>query len=87
MSHKRLASAFIKAGAVVKNIPHPTTGETSRNWIASNPKNSVSIEWRTQDDVTTYCIERSPMTDAYTDCFCDSYYHTIKSAVAALVGG
>jgi hypothetical protein len=31
-----------------------------------------------------YLTWRSPDTDAMTDCFCDSYYHTIKSAMHLL---
>lgn len=47
-------------------------------------KDGVEAHWDANNQITTHVTWRSPHTDAMTDCFCDSYYHTIKSAVAAL---
>lgn len=96
ITHKRLVNAFIKAGMVVSNYPNST-----RRWIATNPKTHKCVEWSTQDgfvpakdgkeahwdancQITTHVTWRSPQTDAMSDCFCDSYYSTIRSAVAAI---
>lgn len=96
MTHKRLVSAFTKAGCTVTQ--QERRGNPS--FIAKNPKNGKMVEWHTQpqfvfvkdgesyydekNPITTYVVARSPHTDIMTDCFCDSFYHTIKSAVGAL---
>jgi hypothetical protein len=96
MTHKRLASAFVKAGCTVEEQPR----RGNRNFIATNPKTGECVEWHTQpafvfvkggtsyydeaNPITTYVVARSPHTDSMRDCFCDSFYHTIKSAVAAI---
>ena len=92
-SHKRLVSAFIKAGCTVEELPR----HSNHSYLATNPKNGKSLEWHTQaafvpatkswdesNPVTTYVVARSPYTDAMTDCFCDSFYDTIKGAVKAI---
>jgi hypothetical protein len=96
MTHKRLVSAFRKAGCTVTE--QERRGNPS--FIAENPKTGECVEWHTQpkfvhvkggdsyydekDPITTYVVARSPQTDIMTDCFCDSFYHSIKSAVAAI---
>jgi hypothetical protein len=96
MTHKRLVSAFLKAGCKVEE--QPRRGNPS--FIATNPKNGDMVEWHTQpafvyvkggesyydekNPITTYVVARSPHTDAMTDCFCDTFYHTIKEAVKAI---
>lgn len=96
MTHKRLVSAFIKAGCTVTEQP----SRGNPNFIAKNPKTGECVEWHTQpkfvhvkggesyydekNPITTYVVARSPHTDAMTDCFCDSFFHTIASAVQAI---
>jgi len=106
MTHKRLASAFMKAGCTVTNSPRfdAAVGKhlPSRVWVATNPTTGRNVEWHVQaafvpakdgkaawydesNPITTYVCWRSPQTDIMTDCFCDSFYHTIKEAVNSLV--
>ena len=96
ITHKRLVSAFLKAGMSVTQ--QERRGNPS--YIATNPKNGKCVEWHTQpkfvhvtggdsyydekNPITTYVVARSPHTDIMTDCFCDSFYHTIKEAVRAI---
>jgi hypothetical protein len=96
MSHKRLVSAFVKAGCTVEELPK----RGNPSFLAKNPKTGECVEWHTQPafvyvkggesyydekkPITTYVVARSPHTDIQTDCFCDTFYHTIKSAVAAI---
>lgn len=104
ITHKRLVSAFTKAGCEIKNRPKfHDDGKPSNNWVATNPKNGQHVEWHTQpafvpakdgkdsyydesNPITMSVCMRSPDTDAMTDYFADSFYHTIKEAVRALVG-
>jgi hypothetical protein len=96
MTHKRLVSAFRKAGCTVEQQEK----RGNPGYIAKNPKTGECVEWHTQpkfvyvkggesyydesDPITTYVVARSPHTDIMTDCFCDSFYKSIKSAVAAI---
>jgi hypothetical protein len=96
ITHKRLVNAFKKAGCIVEELER----RGNPNFLATNPKTGECVEWHTQaafvyvkggesyydeaNPVTGYVVQRSPHTDIMTDCFCDSFYHTIKSAVAAI---
>lgn len=80
--HTRLVNALTKAGATVTN-------GANDKWIAT--KGDRRVEWFTQqgypdkDKLRAVCIcTPSPYTDVMTDCFCDTFHHTIKSAVAAV---
>jgi len=99
MTHKRLVSAFTKAGCVVTNGPEWDQNRKgpSKTWVAKNPKNGKYVTWYVQDGfnpetktwdasnpVTVSVCRPSKDTDAMTDCFCDSFYRSIKSAVAAI---
>jgi hypothetical protein len=101
MTHKRIVSAFTKAGFTVSKAKGWDGKESTRSWTAVNPKNKRIVGWTTQaafvpskdgkdsffdesTPITTYIVEASPHTDVQTDCFCDSFYHTIKEAVRAL---
>jgi hypothetical protein len=96
ITHKRLTSAFVKAGCTVESDER-----NAHRFVVKNPKNGRVMEWYTQaafvpakdgkeasfDDgnpVTTYVVERSPHTDIMSDCFCDTFHHSIKAAVAAI---
>ena len=50
-------------------------------------KDGVEAHWDESNQITTHTTWRSPQTDLMTDCFCDSFYRTIKSSVDALVRG
>lgn len=97
MTHKRLVSAFLKAGMTV------TPMEKRRGnpgYVAANPKTGETVEWHTQaqfvyvkdgesyydeaNPVTSCVWSRHPDTDISTDLFMDSHYDTIKSAVQAI---
>lgn len=63
--------------------------DDGRKWYAR--KGSNVVEWYTQEGypvaekLRAVCIcSPSPHTDVMTDCFCDTFHHTIKAAVAAL---
>jgi hypothetical protein len=86
MQHTRLVKALTKAGATVSNVP-AWNGKESRTWSAKGDK--TTIYWYTQDSmdgtVDAICVhEKSPHTDIQTDMFCDTYFYTIRSAVASL---
>ena len=81
MDHIRLTNALTKAGATI-------TGEGDRFRAT---KGTREIRWYTQEDwqkpgrMEAICVRwPSPQTDSSTDCFCDTYYDTIKGAVASL---
>ena len=50
-------------------------------------KDGAAAFWDESNQITTHTTWRSPQTDLMTDCFCDSFYRTIKSSVDALVRG
>lgn len=84
IDHLRLVAALTKAGATVTAMDHRPDA-----FIAT--KGARVVCWYTQegypnkDRPAATCVHwPSPHTDAQTDCFCDSYYHTIKAAVASL---
>jgi (2Fe-2S) ferredoxin len=96
-SHKRLVSAFIKAGCTVEQLPRHGTP----HFMATNPTNGKKLDWYTQDafvpakngidahydktnPVVSSVCSRHPDTDAMTDLFMDSFYDTIKGAVKAI---
>lgn len=87
MLHTRLVNALTKAGAKV-------TADEYRNDHFFATLNDKKIDWFTQDGFdkktkqftkekleVSVCTARSPHTDVQTDCFCDSYAHTIKEAL------
>ena len=91
MRHSRLVSALTKLG--IKVNAH----EYRKNSFNATGPNGRRIQWYTQDgfDEKTlksltdcpemgHVTEASPDTNAQTDCFCDTYYKTIKEAVEAL---
>jgi NACalpha-BTF3-like transcription factor len=75
MLHTRLEKAMKKAGAEIKEV-------TEFQRAAVKGKNE--IHWRIQGG-TAICVRMpNPMTDIMTDCFCDTYFDSIKGAVLAL---
>ena len=73
----RVLSALKKNGVTVTSGPY--------GYVAT--KNGHTLEFRENgagSGQVCYLTERSPMTDASTDCFCDYYAKTIKSALAVL---
>ncbi len=88
MDHYRLCNALEKVeGVTIESDPCKVN-----RWIAK--KGDRLVTWWSQDDdtclgakVSAHCLRvPSPMTDASTDCFCDSYLKTIKAAKAYLEG-
>ncbi len=89
MNHKRLLSALAKVGATITN-PHADNGKEPRYFVATG-KNGNKVCWYVQkkwDDETVLeavsVHTPSPHTDAMRDCFCDTFYHTIKAAAGSL---
>lgn len=95
INHNRLLSALAKAGATITYEPH---GKVSIRWRAVKGSNvllwhcqSLWHAWHAQPKWDDKSVQEavgvhspSPHTDIMTDCFCDTFYHTIKSAVASL---
>jgi hypothetical protein len=97
MTHKRLVSAFTKAGMIVTPMKRRAGNP---GYSAKNPKTGEQVEWHTQaqfvyvkdgesyydeaNPVTSTVWSRHPDTDISTDLFMDSHYDTIKSAVQAI---
>jgi hypothetical protein len=86
MNHKRLLNALAKAGATVTHEPHTKTmvryratkGNEVLLWYAQK-------KWDNPDELEAVSVHSpSPHTDIMTDCFCDTFYHTIKSAIGSL---
>jgi len=76
----RVLSAFKK-----NNIEVIYSG---REMVAVGSKNRLSFyENGSGSGHVTHFTLRSPETKAEYDCFCDSYFHTIKSAILMLNGG
>lgn len=74
MQNKRLLNALAKAGATVTPF---SWGHNGFQAIKGNNR----IEWFVQGERAVCVCTPSPLTDAMTDCFCDHFHHTIKSAV------
>ena len=86
MNHKRLLTALTKVGATVTNEPHgksmvrfrATKGEEVLCWYAQK-------KWDKPEELEAVSVHSpSPHTDIMTDCFCDTFYHTIKGAAESL---
>jgi hypothetical protein len=86
MNHKRLLNALAKVGATVTNEPHTKTmvryratkGSEVLVWYAQ-PK------WNKPEELEAVSVHSpSPHTDIMTDCFCDTFYHTIRAAAGSL---
>jgi hypothetical protein len=84
MDHNRLVAALTKAGATITTSDH-----RADQFYAT--KGTRTVQWYTQEGFpnkerpAAVCVHwASPHTDAMTDCFCDTFYHTIKGAVASL---
>jgi hypothetical protein len=98
ITHKRLVNAMVKAGMIVTPMEDRRTnpGYIAKNpkngvqvqWYTQAAfvpaKDGKEAYWDANIPITTHVTWCSPHTDSMTDCFCDSYYDTIKSAVAAL---
>jgi len=82
MQLKRVLNAFKKNNIEVKHQ------EGSTRYYATKNNNTLVFYENGKDSGEVYHFTwQSPMTDASTDCFCDSYFHTIKSAVYFLNNG
>lgn len=85
MNHKRLLNALAKVGAAVSNQPHgkivryrATKGDNVLVWYAQPM-------WNNPEELEAVSVHApSPHTDIMTDCFCDTFYSTIRSAAASL---
>lgn len=79
MQLKRALTAFAKAGCTIKH------DEASTRYYATKGTNTLLFYENGKGSGEVYNFTwRSPQTDVMTDCFCDSYFHSIKSAVKFL---
>jgi len=76
MKHKSIYNAAKRAGATILH--------EGRHFTAL--KANRSIHWVMQDGAAICVRTKSPHTDIMTDCFCDRWHHTIKSAISSLEG-
>lgn len=86
MNHKRLINALTKAGATIINTHHTQTmvhyravkGENVLVWYAQK-------KWDKPEELEAVSVHSPhPDTDAMTDLFMDTFYHTIKGAVGSM---
>lgn len=81
MQFQRVLNAFAKNGVTVTTLSegysYKATKGTQVLHFYQNGRDSGSV---------LHFTYRSPHTDASTDCFCDSYYNTIKAALHFLNG-
>ncbi len=70
-----ILSACSKNGVTVT----PPTPGRQNSYILTKGENVLTFH--AQDDYVGYMTWHSPQTDVMTDCFCDSYYKTIKDAM------
>ena len=86
MNHQRLLNALHKVGATVTNEPNgksmtrfrATKGSEVLLWYAQK-------KWDKPEELEAVSVHSpSPHTDIMTDCFCDTFYHTIKGAAESL---
>jgi hypothetical protein len=78
MKLSRILSAFAKNGITVEKSKHNTSTFYAK-------KGTKTIEFYCSDgDYVSYFVERSPMTDVMTDCYCDYFIKTIEGAVRLL---
>lgn len=75
MKNKSLENAMRKAGATV-------TCEDNRAYRAV--KGSQLVMWYKQEDSAVCVHTPSRHTDIMTDCHCDRFHKTVKSAVQAI---
>jgi len=75
MKHETLIKRIEKIGIKVEN-------HDDRRFVARGKTNNVS--WYKQGDRAVCVSTASPYTDSSTDCFCDIFHRTIKSAVTYL---
>jgi hypothetical protein len=75
MLHKRLVSACLKRGATIT--------ETRKGSFSATVGENL-LTWHIQDDRAICVCTPSPHTDVMTDCFCDTFHHTIKAAADSL---
>jgi len=80
MRHDRLMNAAKNAGAIVEKMENGYRAVKGNN----------AIYWYTQESypdktkLDAICVHRkSPHTDMMTDCCCDTFFDTIKSAVSS----
>lgn len=86
MNHKRLLSAIAKTGASVTNETH---GKTMLRFRATKGDNVLlwyaQPKWNKPEELEAVSVHApSPFTDIQTDCFCDTFFHTIKGCAEYL---
>lgn len=75
MNHNRLLTALIKAGA---EITEENREPANDRFIAR--RGSAVVIWYKQGDLAQSVHTPSLQTDVMSDCFCDYFHRTIKSA-------
>ena len=86
MNHQRLLNALHKVGATVTNEPH---GKSMTRFRAAKGDRVVvwyaQKKWDKPEELEAVSVHSpSPHTDIMTDCFCDTFYSTIKGAAESL---
>lgn len=82
MQTSRLASALTKAGATVELNKPRWDGSPDSLCVAR--RGSRAVIWHDQEGTAVAVHSPSPHTDIMTDCFCDTFHHSIKSAVESI---
>ena len=89
MDHLRLLKALTKAGATITN-PHASNGKEPRYFVATGKSGEkvcwyVQKKWDDESKLEAVSVHSPhPDTDAMTDLFMDTYFHTIVAAKRAI---
>jgi hypothetical protein len=80
MLHSRLLNAMKKTGAKIE--------KREKNAFEATKEDGRKVRWYVQagfsckEKLSAICVHTPSIhTDIRTDCFCDTFYYTIKSAV------
>jgi hypothetical protein len=86
MNHKRLLNALAKVGATISN---PNSNRPS--YFVAEGKNGNKVVWYAQpkwdnaEELEAVSVHApNPDTDAMTDLFMDTFFHTVKGAAHEL---
>lgn len=78
MQLSSLLSACLRNGVTI-SVPDPKRPNSYAISLGDR-----RLTFTSQDGYVRTLTWHSPQTDAMTDCYCDSYYHTIKDAMSYL---
>ena len=86
MNHKRLLNALAKVGATITSEPH---GKTMVRYRAAKGSNVLvwyaQPKWNKPEELEAVSVHAPhPDTDAMTDLFMDTFFHTIRGSAEYL---